>query len=367
MLNGRVDTIDAAPQQKTTVQLPISNLTSGGELLLNLSYRLKREEPLLPAGTEVAKQQLDIVPYSPSGLEMNHKGACSLLKDNDRNYFIITGDDFTVEISRRTGFISRYAFNGREFLEDETELRPNFWRAPTDNDFGAMLQRRYAVWKAPQMKLESIDAKAEDVVTVSAVLDMPEVSAKLHLDYSVDACGAVIIRQRMITEKGKKVSDMFRFGMRMTMPKSFEYLEYYGRGPIENYSDRHNSTFVGLWNQTVSEQFYPYIRPQETGTKTDIRWWRILDRSGRGLEVVAEQPFSASALHYSIESLDDGARKHQRHAGELDEEENTFICIDKAQTGLACENSWGAIARPEYRLPYDDYEFIFKLSPYRKF
>ena len=151
------------------------------------------------------------------------------------------------------------------------------------------------------------------------------------------------------------------------MPKSFEYLEYYGRGPIENYSDRNNSTFVGLWNQTVSEQFYPYIRPQETGTKTDIRWWRILERSGRGLEVVAEQPFSASALHYSIESLDDGDRRHQRHAGELDEEENTFICIDKAQSGLACENGWGAIPRPEYRLPYDDYEFIFKLSPYRKF
>ena len=171
----------------------------------------------------------------------------------------------------------------------------------------------------------------------------------------------------MITEKGKKVPDMFRFGMRMTMPKSFEYLEYYGRGPIENYSDRNNSTFVGLWNQTVSEQFYPYIRPQETGTKTDIRWWRILERSSRGLEVVAEQPFSASALHYSIESLDDGDRRHQRHAGELDEEENTFICIDKAQSGLACENGWGAIPRPEYRLPYDDYEFIFKLSPYRKF
>ena len=367
VLNGRIDTIDAEPQQKTTVQLPISNLTSEGELLLNLSYRLKREEPLLPAGTEVAKQQLDIVPYSPSSLEMNHKGACPLLKDNDRNYFIITGDDFTVEISRKTGFISRYALNGRELLEDDTEIRPNFWRAPTDNDFGAMLQRKCAVWKAPQMKLESIDAKAEDVVTVSAVLDMPEVSAKLHLDYSVDACGAVIIRQRMITEKGKKVPDMFRFGMRMTMPKSFEYLEYYGRGPIENYSDRNNSTFVGLWNQTVSEQFYPYIRPQETGTKTDIRWWRILERSGRGLEVVAEQPFSASALHYSIESLDDGDRRHQRHAGELDEEENTFICIDKAQTGLACENGWGAIPRPEYRLPYDDYEFIFKLSPYRKF
>ena len=367
VLNGRIDTIDAAPQQKTTVQLPISNLTSEGELLLNLSYRLKREEPLLPAGTEVAKQQLDIVPYSPSSLEMNHKGACPLLKDNDRNYFIITGDDFTVEISRKTGFISRYALNGRELLEDDTEIRPNFWRAPTDNDFGAMLQRKCAVWKAPQMKLESIEAKAEDVVTVSAVLDMPEVSAKLHLDYSVDACGAVIIRQRMITEKGKKVPDMFRFGMRMTMPKSFEYLEYYGRGPIENYSDRNNSTFVGLWNQTVSEQFYPYIRPQETGTKTDIRWWRILERSGRGLEVVAEQPFSASALHYSIESLDDGDRRHQRHAGELDEEENTFICIDKAQSGLACENGWGAIPRPEYRLPYDDYEFIFKLSPYRKF
>ncbi|HBH21515.1 MAG TPA: hypothetical protein DDX33_06075 [Rikenellaceae bacterium] len=332
-----------------------------------MTYRLRHSEPLLPAGTEAAKQQIVLKPYTAQSFEHYSRGNKPILKDNDRNYFIVKGDDFIVEISRRTGFISRYEALGRVFISEECELKPNFWRAPTDNDFGAMLQMRYAKWKSPQMKLESIEAASTDEVIISAVIDMPEVFSKLHIEYSIYSNGAVTIKERMSSDKTKNVSDMFRFGMRMTMPKSFEYLEYYGRGPMENYADRNNASFVGLWNQTVTEQHYPYIRPQETGTKTDIRWWRILDKSGRGLEITAEQPFSASALHYSIETLDDGDRRHQRHAGELDEEPYTFICIDKAQMGLACENSWGAIARPEYRLPYDDYEFIFRISPYRKF
>ncbi len=367
MLNGRIDDLNVPPQQKTSVHIPVAGFEGKGETLLNLTYRLRHSEPLLPAGTEVAKQQIVLKPYTAQSFEHYSRGNKPILKDNDRNYFIVKGDDFIVEISRRTGFISRYEALGRVFISEECELKPNFWRAPTDNDFGAMLQMRYAKWKSPQMKLESIEAASTDEVIISAVIDMPEVFSKLHIEYSIYSNGAVTIKERMSSDKTKNVSDMFRFGMRMTMPKSFEYLEYYGRGPMENYADRNNASFVGLWNQTVTEQYYPYIRPQETGTKTDIRWWRILDKSGRGLEITAEQPFSASALHYSIETLDDGDRRHQRHAGELDEEPYTFICIDKAQMGLACENSWGAIARPEYRLPYDDYEFIFRISPYRKF
>ena len=160
-----------------------------------------------------------------------------------------------------------------------------------------------------------------------------------------------------------RVSNMFRFGVQIPMPKSFERIVYYGRGPIENYSDRKDSMPLGIYDQTVSAQFYPYIRPQETGTKSDIRWWRIVDASGRGLEIVAEEPFSASALHYRIATLDDGPVKGQRHSGELDEDPLTNLLIDKAQMGLACVNSWGAVPLPEYMLPYGDYDFRFVMSP----
>lgn len=372
--NGRVDEIVAGPQQRTELVLPVkdvvSGLGAGRELLLNVSYRLRHSEPLLPAGFEVARQQLSVQPYEgvlPEMASARYDRSAPKITDNDRNWLTITGDDFVLEISRRSGFISRYEALGRSFIEEGAELKPNFWRAPTDNDYGAWLQRRYAVWKNPQMKLKSLESSVEgDLAMVEAVIEMPEVSAELHMSYTVDAEGAVKVSQKMVAGDAK-VSDMFRFGMRMSMPKSYEYLEYYGRGPVENYADRNSSSPLGIWEQTVSEQFYPYIRPQETGNKTDIRWWRILDRSGRGLQVVAEEPFSASALHYSIEALDDGESKHQRHSLELDEENRTNICIDKAQTGLACINSWGAIAEPEFRLPYGDYEFTFILRPYSKF
>ena len=167
----------------------------------------------------------------------------------------------------------------------------------------------------------------------------------------------------MTADPEAKVSHMFRFGMQMQMPKTFETVEYYGRGPVENYSDRNHCTDLGLYRQSVDEQFYSYIRPQETGTKTDIRWWKQLNDAGRGLQIVADAPFSASALHYTIESLDDGWEKAQNHSPEVKEANLTNLCIDKAQMGLGCVNSWGAWPLPQYQLPYGDYEFTFILTP----
>ena len=147
------------------------------------------------------------------------------------------------------------------------------------------------------------------------------------------------------------------------MPRSFETIEYYGRGPVENYNDRNHSADLGIYRQSVAEQFYPYIRPQENGTKTDIRWWKMLNPAGSGVKVVADAPFSASALHYTIESLDEGWHKQNGHSPEVEEADLTNLCIDKVQTGLGCEDSWGRIARPEYQVPYNDYEFTFILAP----
>ena len=162
---------------------------------------------------------------------------------------------------------------------------------------------------------------------------------------------------------GKEVSDMFRFGMQIVMPKSFDRVRYYGRGPVENYADRKDSQFIGLYDQSVSEQFYPYIRPQETGTKSDLRWWQVTDAAGKGLEIKADAPFSASALHYTQESLDEGPRKNNLHSPEIPEADLTNVLVDKVQMGLGCVNSWGALPLEKYRLPYGDYTFTFLLSP----
>ena len=205
----------------------------------------------------------------------------------------------------------------------------------------------------------------DGLAVVSAEYEMPSVSAgtKLQLTYEINNRGAVKVNQKLVAEKGAKVSNIFRFGMQMVMPKSFENISYYGRGPVENYIDRKWATELGVYNQTVTDQFYAYIRPQENGNKTDIRWWKQLNEAGRGLQFVAEAPFSASALHYTIESLDSGWEKKQEHSNEVEPADLTNFLIDKVQMGLGCVDSWGAIPREEYMLPYGDYEFTFIMQP----
>ena len=192
---------------------------------------------------------------------------------------------------------------------------------------------------------------------------MPDVQAKLSLTYTISNSGAIKVTQSMTTTKDAKVSNMFRFGMQMPMPYDFETVEYYGRGPGENYIDRNSCTDLGIYRQSVDEQFYPYIRPQENGTRSDLRWWRVLNAAGKGIEVVAEAPFSASALHYTIESLDEGLRKQQGHSQEVEKADLTNLCIDKVQMGLGCVNSWGHHALPQHQVPYKDYSFTFIICP----
>ena len=325
---------------------------------------------MLPAGTTIAYEQLSIRDYKAPELKLENRQASNLaitvpgILDNDQNYLIVKGENFSMDFNRHNGYLCRYDVNGMQMMEDGSELTPNFWRAPTDNDFGAGLQRKYAVWKNPILKLTSLKHAIEnDQAVIRAEYDMKSIGGKLFLTYIVNNKGAVKVTQKMVADKNKKVSEMFRFGMQMRMPANFNEIEYYGRGPIENYADRNNAAKLGKYRQTVEEQFYPYIRPQETGTKTDIRWWRLLNISGNGLQFVSEAPFSASALNYTIESLDDGEGKDQRHSPEVEKANFTNFCIDKAQTGLACVNSWGAIPLEKYRLPYQDYEFSFIMSP----
>lgn len=367
---GRVDDLKVAPQQTVKMALNIGKTCACKEWLLNVSYKLKNREGLLPAGHVVAKNQLTLNAYKAPAMElknvetMNVATVVPQIIDNQYHYLIVKGNNFVAEFDKHNGYLSKYAVDGLEMLKEGATLAPNFWRAPTDNDYGAGLQNRYAAWKNPGLKLVSLNSKTEnDQVIVNAEYEMKNVSAKLYLTYVINNAGAIKVTQKMTADKNAKVSPMFRFGMQMQMPKAFEAIEYYGRGPVENYSDRNHCTDLGIYRQSVDEQFYSYIRPQETGNKTDIRWWKQLNAGGNGLKVVGEAPFSASALHYTICSLDDGVQKDQRHSPEVKKADLTNLCIDKAQMGLGCVNSWGAMPLPQYMLPYGDYEFTFILSP----
>ena len=365
---GVVDGLKAAPQQRVRIALPYdpATLPAAGELLLDVAYKLKTAEGILPAGHTAARAQLPIREYvfTAPAAKSAAEGESLFVADNHKDFLIVAGNGLRLDFSRRTGFITRYEVRGLDFLADGSTLRPNFWRAPTDNDFGAGLQHKMAVWKQPEMKLKTLThAEADGIVTVKAGYEMPGVQATLEIEYAVDNTGAVTIAQSLHATPGAEVPDMFRFGMRFDMPEAFDRLQYYGRGPGENYADRKSSAFVGLYRQSVDEQFHPYIRPQETGTKSDLRWWHLADIGGRGLTVTSDAPFSASALHYPQESLDEGPAKRQGHSPEVEKQKNVSVCLDKVQYGLACVNSWGALPLPEYRIPYADYTFRLKIAP----
>ena len=370
MRSGRVEDLNVGPQQTVKMKLPIGDICQCSEWLLNVAYKLKNTEGLLPAGHIIAKQQLVLNPYKAPSMELGNEAKSNwevvepTLKENDKHYLIVHGENFRIEFDKQNGYLSKYQINGLDMMKEGSYLKPNFWRAPTDNDFGAYLQRRYAVWKNPTIKLVSLQQRiADQQAIIEASYELPEVSAKLNLTYVINNEGTMKVTQKMTADKNAKVANMFRFGMQMQMPRSFDKVEYYGRGPIENYIDRKANTNLGIYRQSVAEQFYSYIRPQETGTKSDLRWWKTINAAGRGIQVVAAEPFSASALHYTIESLDEGTHKQQGHSPEVEEADLTNLCLDLIQAGLGCEDSWGRIARPEYQVPYGDYEFTFILKP----
>lgn len=370
MRSGRVEDLNVEPQQTIKIKLPIGKTCQCSEWLLNVAYKLKNTEGLLPAGHTIAKQQLVLNPYKAPSMELKNQAKSNwevvepTLKENDERYLIVDGENFRIEFDKQNGYLSKYQVNGLDMMKEGSYLKPNFWRAPTDNDFGAYLQRRYAVWKNPTIKLVSLQQRiADQQAIIEAAYELPEVSAKLSLTYVINNEGTMKVTQKMTADKSAKVANMFRFGMQMQMPRSFDQVEYYGRGPVENYIDRKGNADLGIYRQSVAEQFYSYIRPQENGTKSDLRWWKTLNVSGHGIQVVAAEPFSASALHYTIESLDEGTHKQQGHSPEVEEADLTNFCFDLTQAGLGCEDSWGRIARPEYQVPYGDYEFTFILKP----
>lgn len=370
--SGIINDLKVGPQQTVNQKLnyTLDNICPCKEVLLNVAFKLKNTETLLPAGFAVAQQQLSVREYkAPENLLTEKKIAhdytpTPVVEDNDSYYLIVKGENFHIDFERRSGYLSLYDVNGLSILDEGAQLTPNFWRAPTDNDMGAGLQKKYLAWKNPEIKLTSLEHATENgLVVVTAKYDMPTVSAKLTLTYRINKEGAIEVTQSMTTDKNAKVSNMFRFGMRAALNKNLSNIQYYGRGPIENYADRNNSTNIGKYAQTVDEQFYSYIRPQETGTKTDIRWWNQTNKGGNGIQLVGKTPFSASALHYTMESLDDGLEKGQRHSELVPQTDCVNFCIDKVQMGLGCVNSWGALPLDKYMVPYQDYEFTFVIKP----
>ena len=375
--NGTIADLDVPAQQSRTYTIPYDrSKITGKEVFLNIDFRLKNAEPLMTAGQVVAYAQLPVVTKqacegdcSKMLAEGHGKKKMKLAAKKD-NVIAVTTPNLTFKLDRTTGLISEYAYNGKSMLGEGGTLKPNFWRAPTDNDMGAGLQKKFKVWKNPQMNLKNIDVKKDkkaNTVTIVTSFDMPEVQGQMDITYLVFAnTGAVKVTEDFKATEGAKVSDMFRFGMLLQMPYTMEKSNYYGRGPIENYSDRKDCMRIAIYSDEADNQYFPYIRPQESGTKSDIRWWKQTDATGLGLQVKSCTPFYASALHFDTEELDDGDEKEQRHSFDLKKSKYTNLFLDAAHMGVGGENSWGAWPLEKYRVHYGNKTFNFVLIPQTK-
>lgn len=367
--SGLIQLPKIAPQQTQQLSLPyqLPEVARDQDVTLQLYFTLRHRDGILPAGHRIAHDQfvLQRAELQPLALSRGEAYRPIQLETNDRNFIILSNDRFRIDIQRRSGFISRYMVAGRELLSEGTHIMPSFWRAPTDNDMGAQLQWNWAMWRKPNFKLEKLtpSPQQDGSIKIDAEYTIQDIGAKLHLSYLVSKEGEIIYSQEMTPGEKKDVKPLFRYGLRLQMPQHYGYISFYGRGPIENYPDRKASQHLGQYEQRVADQFYPYIRPQETGGKGDLRYYRVLDRGGFGLEFRAEQLLQATALDRSLEDMDGYPRKTQKHSELLPLAGFTDVFVDSHHMGLGCYNSWGALPQERFLLPYSTYKLRILIRP----
>lgn len=366
---GSIDHLDVAPGKRKVYTLEYSTQdidTTAREVLLNVCYRLRNKQPLLPLNHIAAYDQFVIRSYDNKAHFAQEETTRPINITPFEKSVNIEGYDWTIAFGR-DGYINLMKYGTQSILADGSCLRPNFWRAPTENDWGAGLQRRYGVWRDIEPQLNTFDYTLEDgKAIITATYDMPEVKAKLVLTYTINGEGEIMVSQQMTVTEAAEVPNLFRYGMRMDMPARYNRVEYYGRGPIENYNDRKSSALLGIYTQEVDELYNSKMaRPQESGNRCDLRYYKVIDTSGAGIRITADTPFSASALPYSIEALDLSRNDYRRHSGELQTDGKTHLCIDLTQQGVGCINSWGALPLEEYRVEYDNYTFNYIITPLR--
>lgn len=376
LANGR-NALDIPAQQKRVVKLDGYSLPADvkGEVVLNLDFVLKKAEPMLDAGYAVAREQFVVNPYTFPTMESvlavtsGKYDTRKVEKEEKVAWVTLSAGNTSVTFNHWNGWIDYLDVDGKPMLEEGYAITPDFWRAPTDNDCGAGTQRKLHAWKNPEMKMKSFkvvenEGKAEKGVEV--VYDMPSVEATLTMTYTLTPAGELVVNEAMTVNKdAKHKPELMRYGMQLVMPKAYNMLTYYGKGPGENYIDRNNGDRLGVYDAKVADQYWGYVRPQESGNKTEVRYWQVKDENGKGLEFYSFAPMECSTLNYLASDLDDGWDKnaHQSHSGDLTPRDFSVVKLAARQRGLACVNSWGAIPLEQYRMPYQDYSFTYVIRP----
>ncbi len=338
------------------------------EYYLNVFAYTNEADELVPANHEVAREQFSIGNRDYFASKTNNsltKGLTHSVKDSILSF---ATDKIKGKIDLTTGKLTNYMSDNPDNSEYFIQYpEPFFWRAPTDNDFGNQMPEKLKVWRTVhekrKVKSAFIEEKDKDGVSVTFNFELGDsISVPYKTIYFIKEDGDIRVTSS-IDKTGKDLPEIPRFGMRMVLSKEYEKLNYYGRGPWENYSDRKTASFMGIYEDKISNQYtWTYIRPQEAGYKTDVRWLELKDDKGKGIRIEGEQPLGFSAMDVSTESLDSGASKAQRHPTDIKVEDKIYLHVDLKQRGVGGDNSWGALPHDPYRLLGDVYSYSYTIS-----
>lgn len=365
---GKISDLNIAPKTSSIITIPISKsklkTKSGAEYWLNFSFTNPKDTNWAKAGHEIASDQYQIPFDTPIKATLDASKMSSLKTTETDTKVSVMGKDFKLNFDKTRGSVTSLNFEGTELVSGE--LAPNFWRAPTDNDKGNGAPARTATWRnAGQnrtIKTVVLTKLSDKAVRIDVTATLPTtVESQYKYSYTIYGSGDVDISNTLIPGS-KTLPELPEIGLEMKMPKGFENLAYYGRGPQENYIDRNSAAYVGVYKSTVTEQYIPYIEPSETGNKTDLRWMTVTNSKGTGLMVAGDPLMEASALHYTTEDL-----TTQAHPYQLTKVADTVLHLNYKQMGVGGDNSWGARTHAEYTLPANKtYTYNIKLKPISK-
>ncbi len=363
--SGILENLDTPAGQSERVTLPLPKVDlSSAEYLITVNARLKEAQALLDKGHEVAAEQFALSDWSFARFEGMADDDFTVDESGDR--IVVSGEGFAVSFSKATGAFESYQLDGMELLKEG--LKPNFWRAPTDNDFGFKMPVERKQWReaSEEQKLLDVSVSEEnEAITVNSVYRLPSVKGEVTVTYAINAQGEMEVSTSL---KGvsKKLPSLPRFGVNLILQDALENVTWYGRGPVENYQDRNTGSFVGQYSAAVEDLYFAYARPQENGYRTDTRWIRFEDKNGYGLAFEASSDLLGFSAHHQYQSdFDEGEKKNHRNLADIVKRDLVSVNIDYAQMGVGGDNSWGAQPHPQYQIPAGDYEYSFVIRPLR--
>ncbi len=343
--------------QEITVPITRPEPIPGAEYRLDISFRLRQPTTWADPGFEVAWEQF-LLPFKTVPQALTAQGGP--LKVKDSTYVLsLSGDNFTAEFNKLDGALSSFVFNGTELIR--TGPRPNFWRAPIDNDIGNRMPDRLGIWKEAGKNWDLTDFKSEKLdsgaIRVQASGDLRRVGSSYSVSYIVYPDARIEVESDLAPQR-EDLPNLPRVGMQLTMPGEFQQLTWFGRGPQETQWDRKSGGRFGVYSGSVDDQLVRYSRPQENGNKTDVRWVLLSNRQGVGLLAVGRPALNVSAKNYRDEDLEG-----VRHYYMMTRRPFVTVNLDLQQMGVGGDNSWGALPHPEFRLPAKQYSYSYTLVP----